>query len=50
MKNTELKSYMTILAVLLSIFVIYQFIIQQLFYDHLKRDSIATWGKLQLGW
>ena len=46
MKNTELKSYMTILAVLLSIFVIYQFIIQQLFYDHLKRDSIAIWGEI----
>ncbi|MED3478005.1 HAMP domain-containing sensor histidine kinase [Bacillus thuringiensis] len=46
MKNTELKSYMTILAFLLSIFVIYQFIIQQLFYDHLKRDSIATWGEI----
>lgn len=46
MKNTEMKSYMTILTVLLSLFTIYQFITQQLFYDHLKRDSIATWGEI----
>ncbi|QOT01312.1 HAMP domain-containing histidine kinase [Brevibacterium sp. JNUCC-42] len=46
MKNTELKSYMTILAVLLSLFTIYQFITHQLFYYHLKSDSITTWGEI----
>lgn len=50
MKNTEIKSYVTILTVLLSLFTIYQFITQQLFYDHLKRDSIETWGKSPLDW
>ena len=37
---------MTILILLLFSFTIYQFITQQLFYDHLKRDSIATWGEI----
>ncbi len=46
MKNTELKGYMTILAVLLSLFTIYHFIAHQLFYDALKHDSIATWGEI----
>ncbi|MBW5467058.1 two-component sensor histidine kinase [Brevibacillus formosus] len=46
MKNTELKGYMTILAVLLSLFTIHQFITHQLFYDALKSDSIATWGEI----
>ncbi|KPV57491.1 histidine kinase [Paenibacillus sp. A3] len=46
MKNTELKGYMTIVAVLLALFTIYQFITQQLFYDHLKNDSITAWGEI----
>ncbi|MFC8689459.1 ATP-binding protein [Brevibacillus porteri] len=46
MKNTELKGYMTILAVLFSLFTIHQFIAHQLFYDALKSDSIATWGEI----
>jgi signal transduction histidine kinase len=46
MKNTELKGYMTILAVLLSLFTIYQFIAHQLFYNHLKSDSVTTWGEI----
>lgn len=46
MKNNELKSYMMILIILLSLFALYQFITQQLFYDHLKNDSIATWGEI----
>lgn len=46
MKNSELKRYMTILAILLSLFMIFQFITHQLFYDHLKSDSITTWGEI----
>lgn len=46
MKITELKGYMAILAVLLSLFTIYQFIEHQLFYDQLKTDSIAAWGEI----
>jgi len=46
MKNTELKGYIAILAVLLALFTIYQFMIHQLFYDHLKNDSINTWGEI----
>ncbi|WP_429841672.1 HAMP domain-containing sensor histidine kinase [Brevibacillus sp. FIR094] len=46
MKNTELKGYMTILAVLLSLFTIYQCSTHQLFYDALKSDSITTWGEI----
>ncbi|MFD2083773.1 two-component sensor histidine kinase, partial [Brevibacillus brevis] len=42
MKNTELKGYMTILAILLSLFTIYQYLVHQLFYDAMKSDSIAT--------
>ncbi|QDS38080.1 sensor histidine kinase [Brevibacillus brevis] len=46
MKNAELKGYMTILAVLLSLFTIYQYSTHQLFYDALKSDSITTWGEI----
>lgn len=46
MKNTELKGYMTILAILLSLFTIYQYLVHQLFYDAMKSDSIATWGEI----
>ncbi|MED1780823.1 HAMP domain-containing sensor histidine kinase [Brevibacillus fortis] len=46
MKNTELKGYMTILAVLLSLFTFYQMIAHQLFYDDLKRDYISSWGEI----
>jgi signal transduction histidine kinase len=47
MKNTELKEgYMAVLIVLLSLFTIYQFITQQLFYERLKSDSVTTWGEI----
>ncbi|MDC0762852.1 HAMP domain-containing sensor histidine kinase [Brevibacillus sp. AG] len=46
MKNTEWKGYITILAVLLSLFTIYQFIAHQMFYDDLKRDYISSWGEI----
>ncbi|UHA76269.1 sensor histidine kinase [Paenibacillus sp. 481] len=46
MKNTELKSYMMILAALLFLYTSYQFISHQLFYDRLKTDSITTWGEI----
>jgi len=44
MKNTELKRYITILVVLLTLFTVYQLLTQQLFYNQLKSDSIASWG------
>ncbi|MDR0266889.1 HAMP domain-containing sensor histidine kinase [Paenibacillus sp.] len=46
MKNTELKGYIAILAVLLTLFTGYQFITHQLFYNQLKSDSITTWGEI----
>lgn len=46
MKNSEIKSYMMILIVLLFLYTIYQFITHQLFYDQMKTDSIATWGEI----
>lgn len=46
MKNTELKGYITILAILLTIFAGYQLLTQQLFYNQLKSDSIASWGEI----
>ncbi|MFS0553796.1 ATP-binding protein [Brevibacillus sp. 179-C9.3 HS] len=46
MKNTELNRSMTILAALLSLFIVYQFITHQLLYDDLKSDSITTWGEI----
>lgn len=46
LKNTELKRYMTIIAVLLSLFSIYQYMAHQLFYNDLKSDSITTWGEI----
>ncbi|OPA73020.1 two-component sensor histidine kinase [Paenibacillus selenitireducens] len=46
MKNTELKSNMIILAVLLVLYITYQFITHQQFYHQLKADSITTWGEI----
>ncbi|MFJ7916553.1 MULTISPECIES: ATP-binding protein [unclassified Lysinibacillus] len=46
MKNTELKGYMIILVVLFSLFIVYQLISHQIFYDHLKTDSITAWGEI----
>ncbi|TCZ81270.1 HAMP domain-containing histidine kinase [Paenibacillus albiflavus] len=46
MKNTELKSFIAILVVLLTLFTVYQVIIHQLFYNQLKSDSITTWGEI----
>ncbi|TVX94674.1 sensor histidine kinase [Paenibacillus agilis] len=46
MKNTELKSYMLILAILLFLYTGYQVITHQLFYNQLKADSITTWGEI----
>ncbi|MCG7409469.1 HAMP domain-containing histidine kinase [Paenibacillus sp. ACRRX] len=46
MKNTELKGYIAILAVLLTLFTVYQLITQQLFNYQLKSDSITTWGEI----
>lgn len=46
MKNTELKGYITILAVLLTLFTVYQLMTQQLFYNQLKSDSTASWGEI----
>ncbi|MFF2793765.1 ATP-binding protein [Lysinibacillus xylanilyticus] len=46
MKNTELKGYMIILVVLFSLFMVYQLISHQIFYHHLKTDSIAAWGEI----
>ncbi|MDK8180130.1 HAMP domain-containing sensor histidine kinase [Paenibacillus sp. UMB4589-SE434] len=46
MKNTELKGYIAILAVLLTLFTVYQLITQQLFNNQLKSDSITTWGEI----
>ncbi|OXS74474.1 two-component sensor histidine kinase [Lysinibacillus sp. KCTC 33748] len=46
MKNTELKGYMIILVVLFSLFMVYQLISHQIFYNHLKMDSITAWGEI----
>jgi len=46
MKNTELKGYMIILVVLFSLFMVYQLISHQIFYNHLKTDSITAWGEI----
>lgn len=46
MKNTELKGYMIILVVLFSLFVVCQLISHQIFYNHLKTDSITAWGEI----
>ncbi|MCR8842488.1 HAMP domain-containing histidine kinase [Paenibacillus sp. SC116] len=46
MKNTELKSYMLILAALLFLYIGYQFITHQQFYSQLKTDSITTWSEI----
>ncbi len=46
MKNTELKGYMIILLVLFSLFMVYQLISHQIFYNHLKTDSITAWGEI----
>ncbi|TQR30918.1 HAMP domain-containing histidine kinase [Lysinibacillus sphaericus] len=46
MKNTELKGYMIILVVLFSLFIVYQLISHQIFYNHLKTDSITAWGEI----
>lgn len=46
LKNTELKGYMIILVVLFSLFIVYQLISHQIFYNHLKTDSITAWGQI----
>ncbi|MCL1694599.1 HAMP domain-containing sensor histidine kinase [Lysinibacillus sp. BPa_S21] len=46
MKNIELKGYMIILVVLFSLFVVCQLISHQIFYNHLKTDSITAWGEI----
>ncbi|MBG9452941.1 histidine kinase [Lysinibacillus sphaericus] len=46
MKNTELKGYKIILVVIFSLFIIYQLISHQIFYNHLKTDSITAWGEI----
>lgn len=46
LKNTELKGYMIILVVLFSLFIVYQLISHQIFYNHLKTDSITAWGEI----
>ncbi|MEB2282697.1 HAMP domain-containing histidine kinase [Lysinibacillus xylanilyticus] len=46
MKNTELKGYMIILVVLFALFMVYQLISHQIFYNHLKTDSITAWGEI----
>ncbi|MEY9974320.1 signal transduction histidine kinase [Lysinibacillus sp. RC46] len=45
-KNTEIKGYMIIMFALFFLFIIYQYMTHQLFYDHLKSDSITTWGEI----
>lgn len=37
---------MIVLSALFFLFMIYQYMTHQLFYDHLKRDSITTWGEI----
>lgn len=46
MKNTELKGYLIILVVLFSLFIVYQLISHQIFYNQLKTDSITAWGEI----
>jgi len=46
MKNTELKGYKIILVVIFSLFIVYQLISHQIFYNHLKTDSITAWGEI----
>ncbi|MBD8499525.1 HAMP domain-containing sensor histidine kinase [Paenibacillus arenosi] len=46
MKNTELKSHMLMFSILLLLYVGYQFVTYQQFYNQLKADSITTWGEI----
>lgn len=46
MKNTEMKGYMIILVVIFLLFMVYQLISHQIFYNHLKTDSITVWGEI----
>ncbi|WP_028596812.1 HAMP domain-containing sensor histidine kinase [Paenibacillus assamensis] len=46
MKNTELKSGMLLLAVLLFLYTGYQIITHHQFYNQLKANSITTWGEI----